>query len=252
MKKPVIAIVTDVAVQPPHAYHQAGDKYIQAVRRCCDATPILIPSLTESPLNIDEILSVADGVLFTGGYSNIQPRNYGAPAAPDGEFEDPARDKNTLGLLPAVLDAGLPMLGICRGLQEMNVALGGTLFSRLHEQDGRFDHREDKNAPLDVQYGPAHSVTIREGSILHTIIGYREFMVNTVHGQGIDRLADGLVIEATADDDTIEAVHMPSAPGFNLAVQWHPEWKAWENTESTKIFAAFRDAARTYKAAKAA
>ncbi|MCJ9430279.1 gamma-glutamyl-gamma-aminobutyrate hydrolase family protein [Kordiimonas marina] len=248
--KPVVAIVCDTAKSGPHVYHQVGDKYVQALVRVADVTPVLIPALDE-PLAREEILALADGVLMTGGYSNIQRHHYGEAPAPATEHEDPARDKNTLPLVSAILEAGVPVLGICRGLQEMNVALGGTLYPRVHEIDGRFDHREDKDAPVEVQYGPAHAVTVMDGGLLETVTGDKEFMVNTVHAQAIRDVAPGLKVEALADDGTVEAVSVEDAKAFALAVQWHPEWKAWDNPQSTKIFQAFGNAVRENQRAKA-
>ena len=245
--KPIVAIVCDTAQQGPHMYHQVGDKYIEALVRCADVTPVLIPALG-TPVPATDIFSFADGVLFTGGYSNIQRHHYGDAPAPESEHEDPRRDKNTLALVSAVLEAGIPMLGICRGLQELNVALGGTLYPRVHEIEGRMDHREDKNASIDVQYGPAHDVSVRDGGILHAVVGETRFKVNTVHGQAIRDVAPPLAVEAVADDETIEAVSVIDAKAFALAVQWHPEWKAWENRQSTKIFQAFGNAVRAHKA----
>lgn len=248
--KPVVAVICDTVQQGPHMYHQAGDKYVQALARCAGVTPVLVPSFA-NPIDFEDILGFADGILFTGGYANIERTRYGLPPAPEDEKQDPQRDENTLTWLPKVLDAGLPMFGICRGFQELNVAMGGTLHPRLHEIVGRMDHREDTSAPIDVQYGPAHSVNLREGGTLAAILGETEFMVNTVHGQGINRLADGLTCEAVAEDETIEAVSVDHAKGFAIAVQWHPEWKAWENPQSTKLFEAFGNAARDYKKNKA-
>ena len=247
--KPIVAIICDTTTKGPHLYHQAGDKYIQALVRCADVTPVLIPALDE-PIALDAILSLADGVLFTGGYSNIQRHHYGAEPAPEGEHEDPARDKNTLPLVKAVLEAGLPMLGICRGLQELNVAMGGTLYPRVQEIDGRMNHDADGSKPIEIQYGPAHAVSATDGGVLAGITGEADFMVNTVHQQAIRDLAPGLVVEATAEDDTIEAVSVSGAKNFALAVQWHPEWKAWDNPQSTKIFSAFGDAVRATQRAK--
>ncbi|WP_417450230.1 gamma-glutamyl-gamma-aminobutyrate hydrolase family protein [Kordiimonas sp.] len=241
--KPVVAIVCDTALHGPHRYHQVGDKYVQALVRCADVTPVLFPAL-EKPIATEAILGLADGILFTGGYSNIQRHHYGEAPAPESENEDPHRDKNTLPLVRAVLDAGIPMFGICRGLQELNVSLGGTLYPRVHEIEGRMDHREDKNDPVEVQYGPAHRVAVTPGGVLADILGGADFMVNTVHGQAIRDLAPGLKVEAMAPDTTIEAVSVEDAKNFALAVQWHPEWKAWENKQSTKLFRAFGDAVR--------
>lgn len=226
-------------------FHQAGDKYARAVIDTSGCIPLLIPAMPD--VNPNDFLDPLDGVLLTGGYSNVDRERYGLPTAPPGEKEDKIRDANDFGLIPAILKRGMPLFAICRGLQELNIALGGTLHPRLQEVDGRFDHRENPNDTVDVQYGPAHSVTVAEGGLLHDITNEREFMVNTVHGQGIDRLADPLVIEAEADDGTIEAVSMKAANGFVLAVQWHPEWRAKDNVQSTKLFQAFGRAAAQYK-----
>jgi putative glutamine amidotransferase len=243
--KPVVAIICDTNRQGPHRYHQVGDKYIQALVRCADVIPVLIPAL-DAPISPDAIFGLADGVLFTGGYSNIQRHHYGEAPAPEDEHEDPLRDKNTLALVKAVVDGGVPMFGICRGLQELNVAMGGTLYPRVHEIEGRMDHREDKTAPVEVQYGPAHYVSVMERGRLHKVVGSMRFMVNSVHGQAIRDVAPGLAIEAVADDETIEAVSVVDAKAFALAVQWHPEWKAWDDPQSTKLFRAFGDAVRAH------
>jgi putative glutamine amidotransferase len=245
--KPIIAILCDTGQQGPHIYHQAGDKYIQALLDCADVTPLLIPALSD-PADIANILSAAHGLLLPGGYSNIERQRYGLPAAPDGEHQDPTRDKTALGMIPSVLKSGLPFLAICRGFQELNVAVGGTLYPRLQEAAGRMDHREDTSQPIDIQYGPAHSVSVRAGGLLAEIVGTKNFMVNSVHGQGINRLAEGLTAEAWAEDQTIEAVSVDTAKGFALAVQWHPEWNARKNPQSKPIFRAFGDAAHAYKA----
>lgn len=247
--KPVIAVICETKQQGHHLYHQTGDKYVRALMRCADATPVLIPAM-DPPLDPAEIIALADGILFTGAYSNIERTHYGLPPAPDGEDEDPARDKNTLALLPAVLKAGLPMLAICRGFQELNVALGGTLHPRVQDVDDMMDHREDPTDPIEIQYGPAHSITVQKDGKLAVVVGGEIFMVNSVHGQGIDRLASGLTIEATASDGMIEAVSVDFATAFALGVQWHPEWAAWDNPQSKRIFSAFGLAAKDYKQQK--
>ncbi len=248
--RPVVGVICETSQQGLHVYHQTGDKYLQALVRSANCAPLLIPALSGAIRPADYIDRL-DGLLFTGGYSNIERQRYGEPSAPEGEHEDPARDALSLALIPAVLEAGLPLFGICRGFQELNVALGGTLHPRLQEVDGRFDHRENTDDPINVQYGPAHSISLAEGGLLHQIVGEFEFMVNSVHGQGIATLAPGLRVEAEADDTTIEAVSVLDAPGFALAVQWHPEWRSWENPQSDKIFTAFGDAARRYQSARA-
>lgn len=244
--KPIIGIICETAQHGLHRYHQTGDKYLQAVARSANCVPLLIPAMANH-FNPEDFLDRLDGLLLTGGYSNIERTRYGMPAAPAGEHEDSDRDALSFDLIPAVINLGMPMFAICRGLQELNVVLGGTLYPRLQEIDGRFDHRENAEDPIDVQYGPAHSVTVAEGGILHSIIGENEFMVNSVHGQGVDQLAAGLMVEAEADDRTIEAVTVSDAKGFCLAVQWHPEWQSWSNPQSHKLFQAFGAAARRYR-----
>lgn len=247
--KPVIGVVCETAWHGLHEYHQTGDKYLQAITRSAGCVPLLIPAMTDHIVPQD-FLDRLDGLLLTGGYSNVERTRYGMAPSPVGEHEDPARDELSLGLIPVALEAGLPLLGICRGFQELNVALGGTLHPRLQEVDGRFDHRENTEDPVDVQYGPAHSVTVAEDGLLHSIIGENEFMVNSVHGQGVDQLARNLLVEAEADDTTVEAVSVSGAKGFSLAVQWHPEWQSWTNPQSHKLFQAFGTAAQRYQSTK--
>ena len=243
--KPIIGIICDTKKVGLHLYHQVGDKYIEAVNALTDALPLLIPSM-EDPLQSSDILGAVDGIVFTGGYANIQRELYGLAPAPEGEPQDSFRDKNTLPLIMAAIEAGVPVLGICRGFQEMNVAYGGTLHPRIHDIEGRIDHREDTTASIEVQYGPAHKVSTAAGGMLADITGKSSFDVNSVHGQGIDRLADSLTMEAVADDGTIEAISVAGAKSFALAVQWHPEWQAETNEQSNKLFRAFGDAVRTY------
>lgn len=239
-----IAIFTETHASAPHVYQRVGEKYINAVRECFGAVPLLIPSNIE--INIDELEQVADGVLVPGGYSNIERHHYGLPSAPDSELEDPQRDQFSLRLMPAIIEHGFPFLGICRGMQELNVALGGTLHPRLHEADGRNDHRENKHAPLEEQYGPAHPVHIQSGGLLSEIISKPTISVNSLHTQGIDKLASSLRIEAQAEDGTIEAVSPRSSAGFALALQWHPEWRVMDVPESRAIFSRFGEAARHF------
>ena len=244
--KPIIAITCDTTKPGLHLFHQVGDKYVAAIADHTGALPLLLPSL-EEPLDVDDILSSVDGILFTGAYANIQRELYGLDPAPEDEMQDPLRDKNTLPLIVAAIESGVPVLGICRGFQELNVAYGGTLHPRLHDLDDRMDHREDTSASLEVQYGPAHKIATVEGGVLAGITGDAVFDVNSIHGQGIDRLAEGLTIEATADDNTIEAISVESAKSFAIAVQWHPEWQAAKNAQSTKLFHAFGEAVQSYK-----
>jgi putative glutamine amidotransferase len=226
----------------PHPFDAVGEKYIVAARDGAESLPLLIPVLPD-PIPPDEILDSIDGLLFTGSPSNVSPKRYGGSAPREGVLQDETRDATTLPLLEAAIVRGVPTLCICRGFQELNVAMGGTLYQHIQEQPGRLDHREKKDDPLEKQYAPAHDVTVT-GGLLATIVAERTFRVNSLHSQGIDRLAAKLHADAVAPDGIVEAVSMPSAKGFLLGVQWHPEWRWWENPVSRQIFAAFGRALR--------
>ena len=224
-------------------YHVAGDKYARAVFGGAGALPLLIPALGhECP--IDEVIARLDGLLITGSPSNVLPEYYGGEESEPGTLHDPERDATTLPMIRAALEAGVPLLGICRGLQELNVALGGTLHQRVHELEGKQDHRWDDDDPIEKQYGPAHSVRIREGGVLAGVMGAGEIQVNSLHWQGLDRLASGLRVEAEALDGLVEAVSVVAAPAFAVAVQWHPEWRYFNDAPSRALLAAFGAAAR--------
>jgi putative glutamine amidotransferase len=221
----------------------AGEKYARAILDAADALPLIIPSLAEE-LRLDDLLGRLDGILFTGSPSNVEPRHYaGTPSSP-GTLHDPARDATTLPLIRKAVQAGIPVLGICRGFQEMNVAFGGTLHQKVHEVAGYSDHRDDESQPLEVQYGPAHDVILESGGMLRALSGSDRLLVNSLHSQGIDRLGPGLAVEARAPDGLIEAFHVSNAPRFAVAVQWHPEWQATSNPFSKALFAAFGLASR--------
>jgi putative glutamine amidotransferase len=226
-----------------HPFHAVGEKYITAVLRGADALPLLVPSLGDE-LGLPALLDELDGLLFTGSPSNVEPQHYGGDASRPGTLHDPERDATTLALIPRAIAAGVPVLGLCRGFQEMNVAFGGTLWQQVHEVPGQAVHHEDPAASLDVQYGPAHAVTLASGGMLAGIGGCGRIMVNSLHHQGVRTLGAGLVEEARADDGLIEGFRVRDAQRFALAVQWHPEWKSQENPFSAALFKAFGDAAR--------
>ena len=217
--------------------HQANDEYIIAIRDGAAALPLLIPS-TDAPLNIAAVLDAVDGLLFTGSPSNVAPSHYGAAARPGTELDE-RRDATVLPLLRAAIASATPLLAICRGFQELNVALGGSLHQHVHEIPGRLDHREPKDVALDVEYGPAHAISITPNRLLAGLSGLTEAKVNSLHHQGIDRLAPGLSVEATAPDGQIEAVSLDGARAFLLGVQWHPEWQFARDPLSSAIFAGF-------------
>ena len=190
------------------------------------------------------MLAELDGILFTGSPSNVQPPDIeAAPSARD-TLHDDARDATTLPLIPRAIAAGIPVFGICRGFQEVNVAMGGTLTQRLHEVPGLLDHRDDPEQPLAIQYGPAHEVTLEPDGILYRLAGAAQIRVNSLHSQGVERLAPNLIIEARAPDGVIEAFRVAGAQRFALAVQWHPEWQVMSDSFSRAMFAAFGAASR--------
>lgn len=247
--KPLIllpACVRDIGINP---FHVVGDKYIRAVSDGAGGYPLVLPSLGDA-LDRRDTLARSDGLLFTGSPSNVEPYHYeGSPSAP-GTDHDPVRDATTLPLIRDAIAAGVPILCICRGIQELNVALGGTLHQLVHDVPGRLDHREDKTAPRDMQYGPAHTIEISAGGVLAALWPARRVEVNSLHSQGIDRLAPGLAMEAVAPDGQIEAVSVKDAKNFALGIQWHPEWRVTENPFSMAIFDAFGRAARARAASR--
>jgi putative glutamine amidotransferase len=232
-----VGIVSDRRVVDGMAMHTVNDEYVTALRDGSGALPLLIPS-TEAPLDIRAVLEAVDGLLFTGAPSNVAPRHYGQSARPGTELDE-VRDATTLPLLRAAIESGKPLLAICRGFQELNVALGGSLHQHVHELPGRLDHREPRDASRDEEYAPAHDVTIISGGVLAGLSGMTRALVNSLHHQGVDRLAPMLTVEAIAPDNQIEAVSMPGARGFLLGVQWHPEWKMAADPLSRAIFAGF-------------
>jgi putative glutamine amidotransferase len=241
--RPLIGIPADRRMVGPHPFHMVGEKYARAVLEAADALPLVIPSLAEE-LRLDDLLGRLDGILFTGSPSNLEPRHYDGPPSEPGTLHDPARDATTLPLIRKAIAAGVPVLGLCRGFQEMNVAFGGTLHQKVHEVEGYSDHREDYSQPLEVQYGPAHEVILEEGGLLRALANSDRVQVNSLHSQGIARLGPGLVVEARAPDGLIEGFHISGAAGFAVAVQWHPEWQVMSNPFSRALFAAFGSASR--------
>jgi putative glutamine amidotransferase len=248
-RTPIVGFPCDRRLLGKHPYHLVGEKYVTAVRDGSGALPLLIPVL-EPPLAPGDLLSSIDGLLFTGSPSNVSPKHYGGPLPRAGVMQDEHRDATALPLLKAAIEAGKPVLCICRGFQELNVALGGTLHQHVQEVPGRSDHRSRDEEPLDIQYGPSHPVHVQEGGILAQLTKDRTFAVNSLHSQGIDRLAPGLFAEALAPDGQIEAVSLPSAKGFLFAVQWHPEWAWADSPISRAIYQAFGAALRAQIASR--
>ncbi len=244
--KPLIGVPADRKFLGHHYFHCVGEKYLTAIVEGADCVPVMIPSLGYGD-RLDALISQLDGILLPGSPSNIEPHHYGQSSEP-GTLHDPQRDATTLPLIPKIVAAGMPLLAICRGFQEMNVAYGGSLWPKLHEVPGLSDHREDEAQELNVQYGPSHPVALEQGGILRGIASAESIHVNSLHWQGVRELAPGLNVEARAPDGVVEAFSVRGAARFAIGVQWHPEWKFMNNPFSRALFAAFGAAAYEYAA----
>jgi putative glutamine amidotransferase len=227
-----------------HPFHIAGRKYVDAVR-LAGGLPLVVPNAEADAL--PQLLDLADGVLLTGSPSNVHPSHFDEGVHDPGLPLDVARDFWTLPFIRLVLARGIPLFGICRGSQETNVALGGSLHQAVQEVAGYNDHRADDTRSAEEQYGPSHDVTVEPGGVLERVLDRSTFAVNSLHGQAVNRLAPGLRVEARAPDGVIEAFSAPQAKGFNLFVQWHPEWQAAGNPVSMQLLRAFGEAAQAYR-----
>lgn len=242
MSKPLVGVVSDVKLIGNHHYHIAGDKYLRALAEAADVVPVIIPALLDIQA-IDYWTEHLDGLFLTGAYSMVDPSHYGEQRINKPYDYDDGRDQLSFALIRELLDLDLPLLGACRGLQDLNTAMGGSLHQSVHEADGLNDHREDQDADLAGQYGDVHSVKLTEGGMLAGITGCTQMQVNSLHSQGIKRLGNGLLVEAVAEDGLIEAVSVESLR-FGLAVQWHPEWQVMENPKQKLLYEAFGAACR--------
>jgi putative glutamine amidotransferase len=223
--------------------HAASDFCVRAICEVSGAVPVLLPAVGNDR-DANCLLARLDGILLTGSRTHIAPRHYGGAVHDKDMPEDPARDATTLPLIRAAVARGTPIFAICRGMQELNVALGGTLFQHLPTLPGRLNHQAAKPEDATARVAPAHPVNLTPGGLLHRLTESRSIEVNSLHQQGIDRLADALCLEAVAPDGTIEAVRIVASPGFGLGVQWHPEFDAITNPISKALFGAFGEALR--------
>lgn len=258
--RPLIGVNADIRDGNGMDFLASGLKYVTGVIEGTGGVPVLVPSLGDAAdgglYHIDDLVDRLDGLVLTGGRSNVEPHHYGGePFRPD-TLRDPMRDSTTLPLTRKAVASGLPMFGICRGIQEINVALGGSLHPYLWELEGVNDHRMPQTDVASIRFAPRHPVHLTDGGLFARIaadagIEGREVMVNSLHGQGLDRVADGLVVEALSDDGVVEGISMPDAPAFLAAVQWHAEYKVEAHPFNRALFAAFGHAARRRAAARA-
>jgi putative glutamine amidotransferase len=239
---PMVAIPACARLVNGLLRHDTPARYAAAVLGGSGATPIMIPPLGEPQL---AVLDRIDGLLLSGSPSNVHPDHYAGGESRTPDLHDLERDATTLRLIPEAIARGIPVLAICRGIQELNVALGGTLYQAVHTEPGRFDHR-GLGDTLEQRYTPRHLVTL--SGEMARMVGAGTILVNSLHGQALDQLAPGLVVEGVAPDGTIEAVRAPDTPGWVVGVQWHPEWRYADDTASLAIFRTFGEACRAYQA----
>jgi len=250
---PLIGIPSCLRSINERTFHTVNERYPNAVIDAVGGLPLLIPAIGPK-IDCGAVLDGLDGLLLTGSPSNVEPFHYGGPPSREGTLHDPDRDATTLPLIREAVRRNMPVLAICRGIQELNVALGGTLHQRIFEMPERFNHKRRQRPmtiPESERYGPAHSVALTPEGLLARLAGATEIMVNSLHGQGIDRPAPEVVVEAVAPDGQIEAIRLPSGR-FVVGVQWHPEYKPLENPFSRALFEAFAQACHATIAGTAA
>lgn len=247
MTRPVIGIIGNQSpIEDEYPTFMTGRSNLEAIANVSKCMPLVIPPHPDY-VTIDELLDTCDGFLLTGGRPNVHPEEYGEDAtAAHGDF-DRCRDAITLELTRECVKRGQPIFGICRGFQEMNVAMGGTLYPEIRELPGRMNHRMPPEGTLEEKFALRHNVHVREGGVFHKVFGETVVLTNTLHGQGIKTTGPRVVIEGYADDKTPEAILIENAPGFALAVQWHPEFNAASDPVSRPLFEAFGGAARSWK-----
>lgn len=245
MFKPLVAVSSDVRAFENYTWHAAPRQYLEAALSGAGVTPLIVPAFGER-LDFDAILSSVHGVMLTGSKSNVGPGLYGGDASEANGPYDPDRDATTMPLIRHAIARGVPLLAICRGIQELNVALGGTLATEIQDMPGRMDHRAPVSDNQDERFAIRQAVTIKPGSCLAGVFGAGDIMVNSVHRQGVGRLGNNLQVEAVAADGTVEAVSVIGSKAFAVGVQWHPEYWAATDSASAKVFEAFGDAVRAH------
>ena len=244
--RPLVGIACDRRMQGEHPFHMVGEKYFHALIHGAGASPVALPSMNDY-IKAADYIGMLDGLFLPGSPSDVEPSRYHAEPTDPNSWHDRHRDAMVFDLIPAAVEAGIPLLAVCRGLQEVNVAFGGTLHQKIREVPGLMNHREDPDAPLDEQYSESHSVAFTSGGLLHHITSRTSAEVNSLHRQGVERLASGLDVEAVAEDGLVEAFVIRDTKAFNLSVQWHPEWKVQDNPLSMQIFGAFGEAIRAHR-----
>ncbi|MCC7485945.1 MAG: gamma-glutamyl-gamma-aminobutyrate hydrolase family protein [Burkholderiales bacterium] len=245
--RPLIGVAANARLADPRrqSLYAAGERYVRSLMKMVDCIPVLMPPVGTA-MDVASLVSRMDGFVLTGGIANVEPHHYGGPAFPPDEPIDPGRDALVLPLVRACIAQRVPVFGICRGIQEINVALGGSLHYRIHALPGKDDHRMPRREDVTPEevYRLRHMVRLTPGGLFHSLTGEDEMLVNSLHGQGVDRLGEGLVVEATSHDGVVEGVRYEDQAQFIVGVQWHAEWQPGEHTLSGALYAAFGEAAR--------
>ena len=253
MRKPVIGIAGGAQmINDAYRVQATGERNIEAIAEASGAIPLIIPG-SPSHVDVRDLVNVLDGVLLTGGRANVHPDDYGHEETEGHGPFDRERDAVTLGITRAAFEVGMPVFGVCRGIQEINVAFGGTLHPEVRDLPGKMNHRMPKDCKdIELIFKKRHKVALTKGGYLERLLGASEIVTNSLHGQACIDLGEGIVVEGVAEDGTIEAISMPSAPGYLLGVQWHAEYEPVVDDVSARIFGAFGEAARTWRVKKAA
>ena len=248
--RPVVGITgNSYLIDDSYPVQSCGLHNIQAMVEVSDAAPLIVPSMQGASC-IDELCVMFDGFVFTGARPNVHPEEFGEePTEAHGEF-DRERDRLTLPLIRACVDKGIPILGICRGFQEFNVAFGGSLYPEIRDLPGRMNHRMPPDGTIEEKFAHRHNVTLKKGGVFEDLWGRDTVLTNSLHGQGLKDVGERITVEGYAPDGTPEAIRVADAKGFALAVQWHPEYKAGDDAVSKRLFEAFGDAMRAYSAVR--
>ena len=248
MARPIIGIIGNHhLINDQYEIHGGALMNSEAIASVSDCLPLIIPSDPQF-VKTEELLDACDGFLFTGGRANVHPEKYGEPETEAHGAFDPARDAVALPLIRACVERGQPFFGVCRGFQEVNVAMGGSLYPEIRDLPGRMNHRMPPDGTVEEKFALRHRVSFTENGPFHRLFGATEVMTNTLHGQGIKQAGAGVVIDGLAPDGTPEAIYIKDAPGFTLSVQWHPEYRAGQDPVSRPLFAAFGLAAKAWAA----
>ncbi len=250
MRRPVVGIIGNHhLINDEYPTHAGGRMNSEAVRDVCDALPLIVPS-DPKLVDMHDLIEACDGFLFTGGRPNVHPEEYGEPYTEAHGAIDRDRDALVLPLIRACVESGQPILAVCRGFQELNVAMGGSLYPEIRDLPGRMNHRMPPDGTLEEKFELRHDVTFTRGGVFHRIMGADVVKTNTLHGQGIKEKGPRIVIDGHAPDGTPEAIYVQDAPGFTLGVQWHPEYQAACDPVSRPLFEAFGTALRSWQSGR--